>query len=246
MAQLGSPRVRSSVGTSVGRGATNGTRSGVLLFSTAGHPSQADDVPSKQRPDDSRVPVRNAPGTATVDVGGTRLLPTVSGQPRQTVRGRDRQASFLGGAEDDESSFLASAGESEYTVIDRAPNSVDRYQLFDTPIGGSQRLSEEALRRHNEVMSPDFGRMRAMGQDAIRSVSQASSRRTTASIARIEDRLERNQQAVERNQQMMEQVRYSRGLHLWPVAILSDRQRPLLRRLVIVVRRVHQPCHLLF
>ncbi len=188
-----------------GAGATNGTGSGVILSSTAGRPSQVDDVPSQQRPDESRVPVRNAPGTATVGVGGARWLPTVSGQPRQTVRGRDRQASFLGGAEDDESSFLASAGESEYTVIDRAPNSVDRYQLYDTPIGGSQRLSEEALRRHNEVMSPDFGRMRAMGQDAIRSVSQASSRRTTASIVELRNQLERNHQVTMQNQQAAEQ-----------------------------------------
>ena len=60
-------------------------------------------------------------------------------------------------------------------------------------------------------MSPDFGRMQAVTQGALRSVPQASSRRTTASIVELRNQLEQNQQAMEnrlmeQNQRMMAQM----------------------------------------
>ena len=89
-------------------------------------------------------------------------------------------------------------------MVDRAPASIDRYQLFDAPVGGSQSLSEGALRRHNEVMSPDFGQMQAVAQGAIRSVSQASSRRTTASIVKLRNQMEQSQRMMAQNHQAVE------------------------------------------
>ena len=201
-----------------GPDATSGTRSGVSLVSACGHPSQTAETTVSGRIDEVRgravLPAASGQVSQMRDVRDDRPcsrvpLTSAVGQLRQTVRTRDRQASFLGGNQDDSSSFLASAGESEYTVIRRDPVSVDRYQLFATPVEDSPRLTESALRRHNEIMSPNFGRMQGMIPDdshVLRSVSQASSRRTTSSIARLEQNQMLTQEKLEQNQRMMEQM----------------------------------------